>query len=175
MRLRPLLLLLAFLAGPLAGQNDDWRSYKNDAGNFSILMPIQPTESVTPGEGDASTSHTIQAITGGVGYVVVYVTLSSDQTVDEPTFRVYRDSFMHGLGNCQQESESAAAPAVPGYIGHWYRVNCRIENKPMTFSGNLYWGKRYAYAVMVIFNAAPSDPPATKKFTGSFAVLDAGK
>jgi hypothetical protein len=171
MRLRPLLLLLACLVGPLAGQNEEWHRYKNDTGNFSALMPVQPTETTTPGDGGSSGSHTVMALVGGVGYTVIYVTADSDQTVDEATYNVYRDSFMKGLPNCRQESERAASPALAGYIGRWYRLNCTVENKPMTFVGDLYWGKRYAYAVMVIFSGSPSDPPGTRKFTDSFDVL----
>jgi hypothetical protein len=54
-------------------------------------------------------------------------------------------------------------------------MNCVISEKKMTFVGNLYWGRHYAYAVMVIFQSAPSDPPATQKFMDSFAVIDASK
>ena len=46
-----------------------------------------------------------------------------------------------------------------------------VNGKPMNFAGDLYWGKRYAYAVMVIFPASPADPAGTQKFIGSFGVL----
>lgn len=166
-----LLLLCVSLAGSLAGQNENWISYKNDAGNFRVQMPAQPNETTAPGESGVSESHTVMAISGGAGYTVVYVTFSSDQTVDEATYNVYRDSFMKNLPSCQQESERAAAPDLPGYIGHWYRMNCQVSGKAMTFVGDLYWGKHYAYAVMAIFPTAPSDPPGTQKFIGSFGVL----
>ncbi len=134
-------------------------------------MPAEPKESTSPGEGGVSESHTIQAISGGVGYTVVYVTLGSDQNVDDATYKAYKDSFMKGLPNCRQEGEYSASPPIPGYIGRWYRMNCNVDNTQMTFAGNLYWGKRYAYAVMVLFPASASDPPATRKFTDSFDVL----
>lgn len=171
MRLRslPLLLLCAGLAGSLAGQNAEWHSYKNDAGNFSALMPVQPTETTNPGDGGES--HTIMALTGGVGYSVVYVVSPSDQPVDEATFNIYRDSFMKGLPNCRQEKDHAASPALAAYVGHWYRLNCNVSGKAMTFAGNLYWGKRYAYAVIVIFASSPSDPPGAEHFLNSFDVL----
>jgi hypothetical protein len=167
----PLLLLCACLAGSLAGQNQDWVLYKSDAGNFTVWMPAQPSETTAPGQGGVSESHTIMTINGGVGYTVIYVTFSSDQTVDDATYNVYRDSFMKSLSSCRQESEREASPALPGYIGHWYRLNCEVNGKAMNFTGDLYWGKRYAYAVMVIFPAAPSDPAGTQKFIGSFGVL----
>jgi hypothetical protein len=166
-----LLLLCASLAGSLAGQNHDWISYRNDAGNFTVQMPAQPNETTAPGQGGVSESHTLMTIEGGVGYTVIYVTFSSDQTVDEATYNVYRDSFMKSLSNCRQDSERAASPALPGYIGRWYRLTCDVNGKAMNFVGDLYWGKRYAYAVMVIFQASPSEPAGTQKFTGSFGVL----
>jgi hypothetical protein len=168
MRSRSLVLLLACLVGSLAGQNDTWHRYRNDGGNFSVLMPVDPKESSTTAQGDVPSSHTIQAITDGVGYTVIYVAHSEEQKVDEATFRVYRDSFMKGLPSCEQVTESAASPAAPGYVGQWYRMTCVVSGKKMVFMGNLYWGKRYAYAVMVIFGAAASDPPSATKFTGSF-------
>jgi hypothetical protein len=65
-----LLLWLACLAEPLAGQNEQWHTYRNDGGNFSVLMPVEPTESATPAQEGASASHTIQAISGGAGYTL---------------------------------------------------------------------------------------------------------
>jgi hypothetical protein len=130
-------------------------------------MPVQPAE--TAAEGGAS--HTIQAISGGVGYTVVYVYNSTGQQVDQSTYNIYRDSFLKGLPNCRQESEHSASPPLTGYIGGWYRLNCSFENTQMTFAGNLYWGKHYAYAVLVMFQASPSDPPTTRKFIDSFDVL----
>jgi hypothetical protein len=169
MRIGPLLVLVicASLAGSVAGQNQEWHRYRNDAGNFSVLMPVQPTE--TAGEGGGS--HTIEAISGGIGYTVVYVYNNAEQRVDQPTYNSYRDSFLKGLPNCRQAGEYSASPPITGYIGGWYRMNCNVENTQMTFAGNLYWGKHYAYAVMVMFPTSPSDPPATRKFTDSFDVL----
>ena len=111
------------------------------------------------------------SLVDGVGYTVVYVTFSSDQTVDEATYTIYKDSFMKSLPNCRQGSEHAASPVLAGYVGHWYRLNCDVNGKPMTFVGDLYWGKRYAYAVMAIFAASPADPSGTQKFIDSFGVL----
>ncbi len=64
--------LLVCLAAPLAGETDEWRRYKNEGGNFSVLMPVEPKESVNGDQG-AQPSHTIQAISASIGYTVVYV------------------------------------------------------------------------------------------------------
>jgi hypothetical protein len=167
MRVWPL-LLLAFLAAPLAGQKEDWHVYKSDEGHFSILMPTDPEESVNAVEGGIGVSRTIRAASGGVVYMVVYVAFNSDQPVNEASFKQYKNSFSQGLPTCKETDSAAPSPDIPGFIGRWYRMDCQINNVPMTFVGNLYWGQRYAYAVMVIFASAPSDPPAAKKFTESF-------
>lgn len=168
--------LLVCLAAPLAGQTDEWRRYKNEGGNFSVLMPVEPQD-IPNGDQGAQVSHTILAISGSIGYTVVYVISKAEQPVDEATFKIYRDGFIEDLPNwnCNLVTENPPSPALPGYVGHWYRMNCHGEKQKQTFIGNLYWGKHYAYAVMTIFPTAPSDPPAAKKFGDSFSVLDATK
>ena len=47
--------------------------------------------------------------------------------------------------------EQAPAPALEGYIGHWYQLSCAMPNVKVAIEGNLYWGKHYAYAVMVMY------------------------
>ncbi|HEY6306461.1 MAG TPA: hypothetical protein VI488_08415 [Candidatus Angelobacter sp.] len=167
--------LLVCLTASFAGQTDSWHRYTNTNGNFSVLMPVEPQESVNGERENASASHTIQAVSGSVAYTVVYVTMNSEQKVDEVTFKVYRDAFMKGLPQCDLVTEDVASPAVQGYVGHWYRMNCRIGDKKVSFVGNLYWGKHYAYAVLTMFPTAPSDPPATRQFADSFSVIDASK
>lgn len=167
------LFLLACLAVPFAGQTDQWQRYKNDGGNFSVLILGDPKESVN-GEG-AQASHTIQAIYGAVGYTVVYVSNSVEQKVDEPTYKIYRDAFLKGLPQCNMAKEDAASRPLSGYIGRWYRMNCDMGSQKMSFIGNLYWGKHYAYAVLAMFSSASADPPEASKFYNSFSVLDGSK
>jgi len=174
MRYRVLaLFLLTCLALPFAGQTDQWQRYKNDGGNFSALMPGQPTENVN-GEGDKA-SHTIQLISGTIGYTVVYVSNSAEQPVNEETFKIYRDAFLKGLPQCNLVKEDSTSHPLQGYIGRWYRMSCDIGSVKMSFIGNLYWGKHYAYAVLAMFSGASQDPPEAEKFYNSFSVLGSSK
>ena len=166
--------LLVCLAAPLAGQTDEWRKYKNDAGNFSVLLPGEPKDSLN-GDQSAGVSHLIQYISGSLSYAVVYVITEAEQRVDEDTFKLYRDSFFKSLTTCDVLSEDPPAPPVRGYVGRSYHLNCNIHDVKQTFIGNLYWGKHYSYIVMGIFPTGPSIPPEVKKFNDSFAVLDASK
>lgn len=166
--------LLVCLAASLTGQTNEWRRYRNVDGNFSALMPGEPKDIGNGGQSEQA-SHTIQSIDGTVGYTVVYVITKAEQPVNEATFKVYRDAFMKGLPNCVQVTENPAAPAIRGYIGHWYRMNCQVQDKKLSFIGNLYWGKHYAYAVLTMFPTAPSDPPMAAKFSDSFSVIDPDK
>jgi hypothetical protein len=167
-------LLLVGVAVPFAGQTNEWHRYNNQAGNFSVLMPIEPQDSPN-GDQAEQVSHTVQAISGSIGYTVVYVISNAEQPVDEATFNIYRDAFLKGLPNCERITEDAASPAVQGYIGHWYRMSCNVSGQKLSFVGNLYWGKHYAYAVLAMFPTESSDPATAKKFTSSFAVLDPSK
>ena len=166
-------LLLTCLAAPFAGQSDQWQRYRNEGGNFSVLISGNPQESVS-GEG-AQASHTIQSISGGIGYTVVYVANTAEQPVDEPTFKIYRDAFLKGLPQCDMAKEDPVSRPLAGYVGRWYRMNCDISGKKMSFTGNLYWGKHYAYAVLAMFPTAPTDPPESSRFYNSFSVLDSSK
>src|SRR5260370_27678548 len=140
-------VLVVCLAESLTGQTNEWRRYRNVDGNFSAVMPGEPKDSPN-GDQDANPSHTIQAIDGSIAYTVVYVITEAEQQVDEATFKVYRDAFINGLPQCDLATEAAASAEIQGYVGHWYRMNCHVENKPVSFIGNLYWGKHYAYAVL---------------------------
>jgi hypothetical protein len=164
--------LLVCLATPFAGQSDnEWHRYKNDAGNFSVLLPAKPQESAVGEKGEQS-SQTIQVTAGPITYLIVYVTTKTEQPVNEATFNVYRDSFLKGLPNCDLASELPASPAVGGYVGHWYRLNCRVGEKKVSMVGNLYWGKHHAYAVLAMFSTASPDPPTAKKFADSFSIIN---
>jgi hypothetical protein len=167
-------LLLVCLSVPFAGQADQWSKYSNQEGNFSVLLPVTPSD--TPnGDQNAPLSHTIQALSGGISYTIVYVVTKPEQPVDEATFKIYRDSFLKGLPNCDLLREDPASPALSGFVGHWYRLNCTVQNQKLSMIGNLYWGKHHAYAVLTMFATAASDPPNARKFSNSFAVLDTGK
>jgi hypothetical protein len=166
--------LLVCLTASLAGQINEWRNYRNVNGNFSALMPGEPKETEST-DTDGATTHTIQAISDSVVYVVIYVAAPSEQPVNEATFNVYRDAFLKGLPNCDLVKEDAPSTAFPQHVGHWYRLNCTVDGQKYTFVGNLYWGKHRAYAVLSMFTSAPSDPPPAKKFIDSFAVIDADK
>jgi hypothetical protein len=105
------------------------------------------------------------------GYMVVYTTMAAEQKVDEDTFRQFRDGVFKQLPKCEIVKEGPPSRALAGYIGHWYNLNCG----QVVFSGNLYWGKRYAYAVMAVYPVNSTEPPNVKRFLESFDLLDAGK
>jgi hypothetical protein len=165
--------LFVCLAAPLVGQTDEWKKYTNDAGNFSALLPGEPQDSLN-GDQSAQVSHLIRLNSGPLTYSVIYAITEEELPVDEDTFKLFRDSFFKGLTMCDVLSEDAAAPAVPGYIGHSYHLNCTFKDKKSSF-GNLYLGKHYFYIVMGMYPPGPTMPAEIKKFTDSFAVLDASK
>ncbi|HEY6967616.1 MAG TPA: hypothetical protein VJA94_00190, partial [Candidatus Angelobacter sp.] len=112
-------LLLISVCAPFAAQSSEWHKYRNTGGNFTVLMPVEPQETENPTE-KGQTSRTIQALEGGMVYMVAYVAIQAEQPVNEPTFRIYRDSFMKGMPSCEMASEETASPALKGYVGHWY-------------------------------------------------------
>lgn len=167
------LSLLICLVASLAGQTSNWQSYRNADGNFSVVLPGEPKETVN-GEGELA-SHTIQVIADSVGYTIVYVKMPMEQTVDEATYKTYKESILKELPTCTVVTEQPATPAVQGYVGRWYRMNCEISNTKMTFVGNLYWGKHHAYSVLGMFATGASDPAGIKKFVDSFSVIDSSQ
>jgi hypothetical protein len=156
-------LCLALL---VSAQTGEWKSYKNTDGNFNALFPGEPKDSVNP-SAESIRSHTLLAIWNKAAYTVIYAAMATDQTVDEATYETYKNSVLRELPKCNVGKEETAAPAIQGYVGHWYRLNCEGFNAV----GNLYWGKRYAYAVMVMFPADTAEPTDSKKFLDSFSVL----
>ena len=168
-------VLILSLAGPLAAQTSEWKRYKNTDGNFTVLFPGEPADSVNKTEQGAQ-SHTLLAKEGSAFYTVVYTVMTSTQTVDEATFQVFKNAVFKELPKCEPGAEQQASPAMEGYLGRSYRLSCDMPNTRVTIIGNLYWGKHYAFAVMTMFPASVSEPAdAEKKFVESFAVLNPEK
>jgi hypothetical protein len=168
-------LILLLAAGPLAAQTSEWRRYKNTNGNFTVLFPGEPTDTVNKTE-EGAQSHTLLAREGTALYTVVYTVMTSEQTVDNATFQTFKNAVFKELPKCEAGAEQPASPALDGYIGHAYRLNCDMPNTRVTIVGNLYWGKHYAFAVMTMFPANVAEPTAAeKKFAESFAVIDAAR
>jgi hypothetical protein len=169
--LRGCLLLAVVL--PLTGQSANWNIYTDDKGNFSVLFPSQPQDSVNSDTEDMK-SHTLMARDGNVIYTVVYTSMAAPQNVDDTTYEIFRNAVFKELAKCEVETELPAAPALNGYIGHWYRLSCNMPSKVMV-EGNLYWGQHHAYAVMAMYPAVVNGPQAESKFLKSFSVLDPAK
>lgn len=165
--------LLLFVAASLLGQSGEWKRYKNADANLTVLFPGDPQDTVNP-SGDGPKSHNLMLQTGSGLYLVVYVTQSSPQPVDEATFKVYRDAFLRGLPQCAMDTEKSANPVVPGLIGGWYHLNCTQPTK-IVAEGNLYWGKTFAYAVLVMYPATADRPDGAQKFLDSFSMIDPNK
>ncbi|MGZ4876318.1 MAG: hypothetical protein ACXV5R_14200 [Candidatus Angelobacter sp.] len=167
--------LLLLLVSALQGQTAEWKSYRNSNGNFAVLFPGEPKDSVNQSESGVQ-SHTLLAQENAVVYTVIYTTMASEQVVDEATFEVFKNAVFKELSKCEAGAAKPAAPGIGGYIGHWYRLSCDMPNTKVTVVGNLYWGRHYAYAVMVMFAAGVAEPEAAeKRFVESFAVIDTAK
>ncbi len=161
---------LVLVVVPFTGQTNEWKEYKNEGGNFSVLFPGDPQDSVNdPASGVQS--HTLMVMQKPYIYTVVYTTMSSEQKMDDATYEVFKNAVFKELPKCDVDTERPAAPALEGYIGHWYRLNCNMPNTKVTILGNLYWGNHYAYAVMVMFPASATEPQMTDRFLQSFGVL----
>jgi hypothetical protein len=168
------LLILLLLSSPFTGQTAEWKTHKNTDGNFSVLFPGTPTDTVNKTDGEIR-SHTLLVMDKPVVYMVVYTAMSSEQPVNEAIYQVFKNSMFKILSNCEASTEGPPAPAIDGYIGHWYRLGCDVSGSKVTVAGNLYWGKHYAFAVMVMFPTNGPDPAGIRKFIDSFAILDPAK
>jgi hypothetical protein len=166
-------LLLLCLATSAAAQSLNWREYKSPGGNFSVLMPSDPSDTANHDpEGD---SHTIQATDHSVGYTVFYVKFSKDQIVDDANFKVHRDAFLGNFPDCTLFSEQPVAPSIGGFIGGSYRLNCKLPGAKSRNVGNLYLGKHYFYGVFALFVPESSESPNVEKFVDSFTLIDPAK
>ena len=76
--------LLLLLVSALQCQTAEWKSYRNSNGNFAVLFPGEPKDSVNPSESGVQ-SHTLLAQENAVVYTVIYTTMAREQVVDEAT------------------------------------------------------------------------------------------
>lgn len=165
-------LFLLLLTVSFEGQTQNWKKYSNTNGNFAVLFPSQPDDSVNSGDVQ---SHTLMARENGVIYTVVYTVHNTEQTVDLATYDVFKKGVFKELPKCAVVTEGPPSPGLRGYIGGWYRLDCDEPNTKVSVLGNLYWGKHFAYAVMVLHAANVGEPVAKKDFLESFALIDATK
>lgn len=166
--------LLFSFAIILAGQTKEWRRYKNDDGNFSVLLPAEPKESVGSGQ-NGDRTHIIQVASGSIIYTVIYQNMRYEHAVNEALFKLYRHEVLGILSNCYVLTEDAPSPALLGFFGSRLRMNCRVGDKKESFVGNLYLGNHHSYSVFAIFPTATADPPTVKRFTDSFSQIDADR
>lgn len=165
-------LAIYLLALPLAAQTDVWKKYDNKGGNFTVLFPEDPQDTVNSSD-ESVQSHTLMARYESAIYTVIYTAHSSPQAVDNATYEVFKAAVFKELPKCTVDSEQAPTPALDGYIGHWYHLTCDMPNTKVLIDGNLYWGKNYAYAVMVMYPVNVAQPTTEKKFWDSFSALAA--
>jgi len=162
--------LVFLLAISFTGQTDEWKRHRNTTGNFTALFPGDPQDTVNKNDSGVE-SHTLLARQAPAVYTVIYTSMSDEQKVDEATFQVFKNAVFKELPSCSVNVEHAAEPRLADFIGRWYRLNCDMKPNAVTIIGNLYWGKHYAYAVMVMFPSNAAEPSSTGRFLQSFAVL----
>jgi hypothetical protein len=165
--------LVLFAVTSVAAQSLNWREYKNPAGNFSVLMPTDPSD--TANRDPQGDSHTIQATDHSVSYNIFYVKFAQEQAVTDANFKAHRDAFLVNFPDCKLFTEQAAAPALNGYIGGSYRLNCEVPGAKTRNIGNLYLGKHYFYGVLTLFVPESAEPPNVKNFVDSFTLIDPAK
>ncbi len=168
------LWIVLLLVSPFEGQANEWKQYKNADGNFTVLFPGEPQDSVNS-VGGGITSHTLQARDKGVIYMVVWASTDARQTVDEANFQIFKNGFLSKLPKCEVGTEQPASPTFSGYIGHGYRLNCDAPQAKLAVTGNLYWGKHYCFALMAISASSAAEPAEMKSFMESFAIVDPSK
>ncbi|HXZ28635.1 MAG TPA: hypothetical protein VEG08_11635 [Terriglobales bacterium] len=164
-------VFLLVLAALLAAQTGNWKQYESKDGRFTVLFPGDPDDHDT-GAGTGVHSHTLVAAEAPALYTVIYANPATPQPVDDATYAVYRDSVFQALPDCKVGPEQPPAPARQGYIGHWYRLDCDSQGGKVLMEGNLYWGARHSYAVMVMFPAGPDQPKPLQRFLESFSPND---
>lgn len=166
------LWFLLLIASPFTGQTAEWKKYKSTDGNFTVLFPGEPQDSVNKSE-EGIRSHTLMAREGSMIYTVVYTVMESTQPVDEQTYQTFRNAVFKELPKCQEGPEQPASPVLDQYIGHHYRLSCDMPNTQVTIVGNLYWGKHYSFALMAMFPSSATEAvEAEKRFMDSFGLVD---
>jgi hypothetical protein len=161
--------LFVLLALPLAGQNDAWKKFESPTGNFSVLLPGQPQDTILD-EGEGVQAHMLKVQDKAIVYSVIYVSIAQEQVVNDANYQEFKRGILSKMPKCEVSAEEQPSPALNGYIGHWYKLDCSGAAK-VTIEGNFYLGKHYCYGVIAAFPASPEEPQAAKKFIDSFTIL----
>lgn len=148
-----------------------WKQYQNTAGEFAVLLPGEPTNTLMQHVGGTE-SRSVTARHNGVVYMVAYATMAQPHPVNQTMFTAYRNGILHALGKCRRVGkERPASPTVAQYIGGRYKLMCGTPPARMTIVGNFYWGEHHAYAVIVAFSPKAESSAHVSRFLQSFKVL----
>jgi hypothetical protein len=87
-------LLILCLTATLAAQTE-WKKYEEPDGNFSVLFPGEPKDTVSPSREGIESSHGFSASDGSVYVGVFYASMKQDQKV--PTYWVIESDYLARL------------------------------------------------------------------------------
>ncbi len=153
----------------------DWKKHKNTAANFSALFPRDPEDKVLVQE-DVLQGRMASVFDGGIGYMVVSIWFSDGKLKEEAKFDFVKDFVLKILvsDKCKIGSQGSPTRILSNYNGSSYLIHCTETDrkKEMTVVSNVYLGKHYSYAVMVVYPSIISEPAVAKGFLESFAVID---
>lgn len=150
-----------------------WKLYKNTGGNFSVLFPSDPKDSIITNNKKAE-AHQLFVEDQDVAYAVYYGIWQNEKRVDEAGYALIRKYVLSNKANCEAFTEGPPSIVLKGYIGHSYHRTCK-EHHIIKSVGNLYWGKRYFYFVMVFYPNISAEPSTAKGFLESFSLIDKTK
>jgi hypothetical protein len=170
----PLCLFVSSLLAQSGGSPmENWRTYRSEKGNFTVLLPAEAQDTANPAP-DGMESHVVTTRQGGVNYLVLYLVTTRENTLDEQSFDEYKKVVFKEFGDCAVQKQGEPTHKLKEYLGHSYRLACNTPQGKAIHTGNLYIGKHYAYTVMAIYPAG-SDPLGARRFTDSFSLIDSRK
>jgi hypothetical protein len=91
--------------------------------------------------------------------------------LDELAYQREKNLGIQQMPQCKFGADEPPTQSVAEYLVHQFRLNCGNG----VGVGEIYMGKHYWYFVAVIYPSNGAEPPDTKKFLQSFAVLDQSK
>ena len=155
------------------GAMENWRTYRSDKGNFTVLFPAEVQETSNPAP-EGMESHAVATRQGGANYLVLYLVTTRENTVDEQNFEEYKSAVFKEFGDCAVQKQGDPTRKLKNYLGHSFRMACNAQQGKVMYFGNLYIGKNHAYTVMTMY-APGAEPLGVRRFTDSFSLIDSSK
>lgn len=146
------------------GFQSTWVKFESTAGNFSVLMPAQPTESKETTSSTVGPYTTTILLAKGTGETYIAGWIDYDPSFkfdDQKELEANRDNFVKGVKGSLRSSSNIVFKTFPG-------LEFEGTAPSYSFKSRVFMVGKRPYMLLVAYSNAAESSPNINKFFSSF-------